>query len=254
VATIALTAVGASPGHALTRRHAHHFTGTPTVGAFFYGAVGGLHFCTASVIRSRGHDVILTAAHCMFTGNGRGYSFAPGYHDGKTPYGVWHTTAAYASAKWIKRDGDTRRDFVFLTVAPKLINGHRRELQDVVGGNRLGVAATAGESVRIVGYPLGVGGRPIACTTTVYLHQGYPGSHCHGFADGTSGGPWLAGQGRIRTVVGLISGLHQGGCTPLKVFSSPLGAPARAAFERAEHHRHPDSFPPRPSDGCASGQ
>jgi V8-like Glu-specific endopeptidase len=243
-------APSATPG--LSGVTAHKFSGSPTVGALFWpGFYPGLHVCTASVVRSSGHNVIMTAAHCMEGGSsGKGYTFVPGYHDGHAPHGVWTTTAAFASPKWIKHDGDTRRDFAFLTVAARTINGRRQKLQDVVGGNRLGLGPTANETVRQTGYPLGVFGKPITCVSHVYFHQGYPASNCHGFADGTSGGPWVAGHGRASTVVGLISGLHQGGCTPATSYSSPLGKPAMAALNRAEHHRHPDTFPPMPGDGC----
>jgi hypothetical protein len=253
VSTLATPAAAGSTGTAGSDTTAHHFTGTPTVGALFIpGLYPQLHTCTASVVRSPGHNIIVTAAHCLQPQDGAGYVFAPGYHDGLTPYGTWTTTAAYASEKWIKRDGDTRRDFVFLTVAARTVNGKREKIQDVVGGNRLGLRARAKQRVRITGYPLGAAGKPLTCLTKVFLHRGYPGSHCHGFADGTSGGPWLAGHGKVRTVVGLISGLHQGGCSPKVVYSSPLGHPARSVLARAEHHRHPSTMPTRPGDGCPS--
>jgi hypothetical protein len=241
------------PGGAAQARTAHSFDGSRRIGAFFLpGFYPGLHTCTASVVRSRHHNVIMTAAHCLDKGTGGGYEFDPAYHGGTAPYGVWHTTAAYAAKKWVRRGGDTRRDFVFLTVAPRVIGGKRTQIQDAVGGYRLGRGATLKQAVRITGYPLGVAGKPITCATHVYLHRGYPASHCHGFADGTSGGPWVNGHGRRGTIVGLISGLHQGGCTPKRVYSSPLGGPARAVLRRAEQHRHPDSMPARPSDGCSS--
>jgi V8-like Glu-specific endopeptidase len=250
-------AVGATcvvlPAGSAQARTAHSFNGTPRIGAFFLpGFYPGLHTCTASVVRSRHHNVIMTAAHCLNEGAGAGYAFVPAYHGGVAPYGVWHTTAVYAGKRWVHRGGDTRRDFAFLTVAPRVINGKSTQIQDVVGGFRLGHGGKAGQAVQITGYPLGVAGRPITCHTRVYLHHGYPGSHCQGFADGTSGGPWVAGQGRHATIVGLISGLHQGGCSPKRVYSTPLGHPAHAVRRRAERHQHPDSMPARPSDGCPS--
>jgi hypothetical protein len=232
------------------QKSAHSFDGSPKVGALFLANYPGLHICTASVVRSPGHNVIMTAAHCPQPGSGKGYAFVPNFHGVSTPYGVWHTTAGYAAAKWVKQDGNTKRDFAFFTVAPRMINGKLSQIQDVVGANRLGRVATKGEHVQITGYPIGLAGKPITCATTVFLHRGYPGSHCFGFKDGTSGGPWVAGHGKSGTVVGLISGLHQGGCTPKVVYSTPLGNPARAVLRRAERHRHPTTFPQRPSDGC----
>lgn len=241
----------AAPQHAKVETKVHQFDGTPTVGALYFpGLYPGAHFCSASVVRSPGHDVIVTAAHCLQQQNGNGYTFAPGYDNGKTPYGTWTTTAAYADPKWIKDDGDTRRDFVFLTVAARTVKGKKENIQDVVGGNRLGLRAHKNQVLRITGYDLGTADKPITCVTRIYIHSGYPATNCSGFGDGTSGGPWLAGHGKVRTFVGLIGGLHQGGCTESVTYSSPLGKPARAAFRRAEHHQHPDTMPQRPSDGC----
>ncbi len=55
------------------------------VGALF---ADGSHFCTASVVHSEAGDLVLTAAHCVRDG----MTFAPGYHDGVTPFGMWTVT------------------------------------------------------------------------------------------------------------------------------------------------------------------
>jgi hypothetical protein len=241
----------AEPAHGAAGRVSHSFGGTPTVGALFMpNAYPVLHTCTASVIRSTSRDVIMTAAHCM-NGDGSGYVFAPGYVDGRTPYGVWHVTSAYGSTQWIHQtDTSTQHDWAFLRVANEKVGGKVMHLQDVTGGNKLGATATAKTLVRIDGYPVGAGGKPITCRAPVYIHRGYPAFDCGGFVGGTSGSPWLVGHGKVRTVVGLISGLNQGGCTPATSYSSPLGSSAHSAFNRAEHHRDADTFPTPPGDGC----
>jgi hypothetical protein len=212
------------------------------------GGYPALHTCSASVIRSSSRDIVMTAAHCMI-GKGRGYVFVPGDVDGRTPYGVWRVTAAYGSGKWISH-GNTQRDWAFLRVADKTPRGKVVHLQDVVGGNRLGAAARAGTQVRVPAYPLGADNRPIVCVAPVYLHRGFPAFNCGGYVGGTSGAPWLAAHGRVRTVVGLIGGLHQGGCEASTSYSAQLGAPARAALKRAEHHRPANRFPDREQVGC----
>jgi V8-like Glu-specific endopeptidase len=215
------------------------------------GGYPALHTCTASVIRSKSRNVIMTAAHCM-TGNGAGYVFVPGYDKGKHPYGVWTVTKAYGSPRWIHHQ-DTQRDWAFLRVANRTTTGGKvLRLQDVVGGNRLGMAAKAKTSVRVPGYPIGgVGSAPaITCRAPVYLHDGFPAFNCGGYLGGTSGSPWLAGHGKVRTVDGVIGGLHQGGCSPSTSYSPRLGRPALAAFTRAADNRKADVFPVRPGDGC----
>jgi hypothetical protein len=66
------------------------FNGVPTVGALFFTTGSDAHFCTASVVNSIPGDLILTAAHCVYSASG--YSgnmeFVPGYHDGIQPYGA----------------------------------------------------------------------------------------------------------------------------------------------------------------------
>jgi hypothetical protein len=53
------------------------------VGALFEHDASGDHFCTASVVASPGHDLLITAAHCIHGGKGGSYGqdivFIPGY-------------------------------------------------------------------------------------------------------------------------------------------------------------------------------
>jgi hypothetical protein len=141
-------------------------------------------------------------------------------------------------------------DFAFLRVAPRRVNGRSVTLQSVVGGNALGRSASAGQRIAIAGYPLGFGGSPIHCTTKAFVHGRFRGFHCNGFADGTSGSSWRAGHGKVRTIVGILGGLHQGGCTPATSYSSALGRAAHRALHRAGHGKQGDVFPNPPNDGC----
>jgi V8-like Glu-specific endopeptidase len=223
----------------------------PTVGAVYLSSVAGLqpalhlpHVCTASVVHSPGRNLILAAAHCV-AGTGLGIEFAPGYHLGQTPFGVWDVQRAWVDPAWTASQ-DPRHDYAFLQVAHKTRNGHLVGIEDVVGANVLGSAPAAGSTVTVSGYVVGTGDDPVTCTTTVYYTGVYPSFDCAGFADGTSGGPWLQnGQ-----VVGLIGGLHQGGCTPSTSYSSPFDASTLATFQRAVSGTHPDFVQPAGSDGC----
>jgi hypothetical protein len=253
--TVGALSAGALPAHAASppRVAATTFRGTPTVGALFITGLFPLHICTASVIDSADRSVIVTAAHCVRGGTAEGYEFAPAFHGGAAPYGMWRVKAAYAAPAWI-RHFDPRDDFAFLVVSPKLIDGQLRTLQSVTGGNRLGRTPSSGSTATAFGYPLGIGGSGLRCRATTYRKGAFSGIRCNGFADGTSGGPWLAGSGRQRTVVGLVGGLHQGGCTKEQLYSAPLGAAAHRALSRAAHHGRADHFLAPPSDGCTTGQ
>lgn len=246
------TAAPATPATAATAgRTAQKFGGTPTVGALFPSGALPLHVCSASVVLSANKSVILTAAHCVMGGHDAGYVFAPGYHDGKAPYGFWKVKAAYGAPGWVKHT-KSRDDFAFLVLAPRMIHGKLRKLQTVTGANILAGKPRKGATVSVPGYPLGVSGSPIHCRAKVFYRGIYPGFHCGGYVDGTSGSPWLetAAHGRYRRVAGLIGGLHQGGCQSSTSYSPPFGAAVVAALYRAGHDKPGDDFPQPPGDGC----
>lgn len=230
-------------------KSAQHFAGVPSVGALFVpGAFPAIHTCTASVVRTTSQNVIMTAAHCIY-GSAAGYQFAPGYRNGKTPYGLWSVTGAYGAPGWISQQ-DPHRDYAFLTIAPMMFNGKQRTLQSVTGGNPLGRTARAGDSVTVIGYALGNNDEALRCTIPVYIHNTWPAFNCGGFPSGTSGSPWLRSTPRGKVIAGDIGGLHQGGCTPSTSYSPPLGKPAQTALARAVSHAKADVFPAAGSDGC----
>lgn len=229
---------------------ARHVPSIRTVGPLFFSALGLgpmlrlPHYCSASVIHSPGHDLAITAAHCVY-GTGFGIEFAPGYSDGATPYGVWSVRHAYVDAAWMN-DRDPRFDVAVLELAGR----GGRNVEDVTGlAPRLGRAPQAGTRVTVDGYLAGSGGTPITCRAPVgYLHR-FPRFGCRGYADGVSGGPWLAG-GRI---VGVTGGLHQGGCRPSISYTSPFGRRIAALLARARAGGTSDVVPLPGSDGCGAG-
>jgi V8-like Glu-specific endopeptidase len=232
-------------------KKATKFRGTPTVGALFDSAASRTHFCTASVVASPHGDVLITAAHCI-QGSAKGWSFAPGFRRGVSPYGRWRVTGAYLDPQWIAHQ-NPRRDYAFLTVAPESINGKRTEIEAVTGANELGSGATRGETVTVPAYPHGKANLPITCTAKVYFHGVFPAFNCNPYVDGTSGSPWLATTPNGRFVVGVIAGLHQGGCYPYTSYSPPLGSHARAVYRRAAAGAKPNIAPKPGSDGCSTG-
>ncbi|MBM9508655.1 trypsin-like serine peptidase [Actinacidiphila acididurans] len=226
------------------------FDGTPTVGPLFADGLGHAHSCTASVVASPRHDLLLAAAHCL-SGTAAGWLFAPGYDAGRTPYGVWTVTHAYVDPQWTLSQ-DPRYDYAILQVAKAPRGGRTVAVQDVTGANVLGQAPPAGQRIADVAYNAGIGDQPVRCATTVYRTGDFPTFDCHGFVGGSSGSPWLTAlPGSPWTyVVGLIGGLHQGGCYEYTSYSPALGLRAYELLLRATLGLHPDTVPAAGGDGC----
>ncbi|MGN6721184.1 MAG: trypsin-like serine peptidase [Marmoricola sp.] len=235
VAGIALAVLGAAlPAQASTRPFAPN-------GVLFYPSVAGLmptldlyHPCSASVVHSTGHNLVATAAHCLF-GNGATIEFVPGFHDGKAPYGVWTVNRIYVESAW-KSGQSPKADVAFLRIAPL----HGRQIEDVVGAHALSTPL-AGTRVTVSGFPL-TSNTASVCTATLRLTQGYPTVACPagGMVDGVSGGAWIQ-NGRL---VGVVGGLQQGGCSPRIAYSTPFGTASRQLWLRAEAGGPGDSVRP----------
>jgi V8-like Glu-specific endopeptidase len=226
------------------------FGGSPSVGVLF--PPGSLaHTCTASVVDSSVGDLLITAAHCI-SGTGYGYVFVPGYHGGIEPLGSWTVVKAYGAPDWIARQAP-QADFAFLVVAPQLVDGHVEQVQDVTGANELRTAPTPGDQVTVPAYGLGRNDDPITCTTRVYFDATFPAFDCDPYANGTSGAPWLLRGNRGWYVVGVIGGLHQGGCHPWTSYSAAFGAVTSRTYSSATGGATASTFPSAGSDGCSAG-
>lgn len=210
------------------------FNGVPTVGALFSTVGGQAHFCTASVVLSATRNLLLTAAHCVY-GHG-GYqsniAFVPGYHAGVAPYGTWPVASVLVADGW-QSSADPNLDFAFLTV-----RGH---VQDVTGGNLLGIDRGYDHTITVIGYS-NTGDnptdQPIMCQTQSF--QAMPDQsqfNCHGYYDGTSGGPWLTGYNARTgsgTVIGDIGGYETGGDYEYTSYSPYFGLPTLELYLQAE--------------------
>ncbi|MFJ8626735.1 trypsin-like serine peptidase [Kitasatospora sp. NPDC093550] len=199
---------------------------TATVGALFSGSVAaGNHFCTASVLHSATGNLLLTAAHCLSSTDG--VTFAPGYRDGSAPYGTWRVTAIHTTDGWARK-GDVDEDFAILETAPA--NG--REVEDVVGGNRLGTDEPVDATVRLYGYPAD-SETPSLCTNTTSRESTYQRAiDCPSYPAGTSGGPWI--NTATGDVVGAIGGYQQGGDTDDVSYSASFDHTIAALYTQAE--------------------
>lgn len=218
-------------------------SGFATVGPLYFAGVSG-HTCTASVVASPTQDLLITAAHCVY-GTGAGMRFVPGSVNGSAPYGSWTVTDAYVDPTWITSH-DPLRDVAFLRVARQQINGVVRTLQQVTGGNSLVRTPLKVGQVSVPAYVAGVGGAPITCLADTYRAGAYLSFDCGGYDDGVSGAPWIRGS----TVVGVIGGLHQGGCDTDISYSAPFDSATLATYQRAVSKAPGDVLPGLVSNGC----
>ncbi|MCX4746759.1 trypsin-like peptidase domain-containing protein [Kitasatospora sp. NBC_01287] len=198
---------------------------TDRVGALFSGsATPGNHFCTASVVQSPTRNLLVTAAHCVSSTSG--LVFAPAFRSGQTPYGVWQVTQIYSTNGW-KQSQDPDQDFAILQVAP--LNG--RQIQDVVGGNPLGLNESFTATVRLYGYASSAD-VPILCSNATTQQSAYQRRiDCPAFPGGTSGGPWInTANGDL---IGIIGGYQQGGNSPDTSYSAYFDSTIGNLFQLA---------------------
>ena len=222
----------------ISARTGSAFSGTPAVGALFIKSHGrlGRHFCTASVVHSPQGDLLITAAHCvdgLHPPQAGTVMFAPGYHSGRFPHGVWRVASFYVDRLW-SASKDPDDDIAFLVAGPPGTHIERHTgAETLLADQKLPVL------VQVIGYP-DTSSRPITCTAPARSYD--PGTltqlrfRCGGYTDGTSGGPFLAavsaqsGDGRV---IGVIGGYQRGGDTPAVSYSSKFLANALALYEVA---------------------
>ena len=210
------------------------FGGAAAVGALFTEANGqlGSHFCTASVVASKAGDLAVTAAHCVYEKTGT-IVFAPGYANGKSPYGVWPITKVYTDSSWdSSQDPDHDVAFLRLSDAPD-----GTPIENLTGAETLATDAPTGQSVQVIGYPDGAP-EPVWCTAPL---KGFSATQfefdCDGFTNGTSGGPFLTGVDAATgqgSVIGVIGGYQLGGDTPQVSYAAVFGTAVSQLYATAE--------------------
>jgi hypothetical protein len=211
----------------------------PRVAAIFFGG-SDLHGCTGAVVHSATGDLALTAAHCL--GPGISAALVPGFAGKAEPADTWTVDQVYLDPRWMTAR-DPRADYAIVRVSRP--DGGSIETQ-VGSALSLGAAPAAGSTVSIIAYLAGVGGKPIGCQASTRTVEGYPELPCAGLADGTSGAPWISGS----TVVGVIGGLHGGGCAENLSYSAPFDEHTTDLLTRAEAGGPGDVPPPAFNDEC----
>jgi len=207
----------------------------PRVGALFEHDANGNHFCTASVVASPGHDLLMTAAHCIHGGKGGGYKtdivFIPGYQDGAAPFGVWTPRKLLVAPQWAS-SSDPDFDVGFVVLQP--LDG--KNIQEVLGADQIGFDAGFDHLVRVTGYPSSANA-PVTCMNQTSRQSARQVRfECGGFFGGTSGSPWIAGfdpRSRTGTIVGVIGGYQEGGDTDAISYSAYLNGDIRQLYDQA---------------------
>jgi Trypsin-like peptidase domain len=210
----------------------------PRVGAVFFDG-GTRHSCTASVVHSKGGDLVLTAAHCV--SGGLQAEFVPGFAGNAAD--IWTLVELYFDPRWLAGK-DPHADYAIARVS----GTGAGPLEAHVGSAlSLAPAPAAGSRISVIGYPGGVGGLPIGCqASTAVTESGFPALPCEGLVDGTSGAPWISGS----AVTGLIGGFEGGGCAENVSYSAPFDEHTAALLARAEGGGPGDSAPTDYRDPC----
>ncbi|MGW1072239.1 trypsin-like serine peptidase [Streptomyces sp. NPDC002537] len=206
---------------------------SPAVGPLFYTGQGTPgHGCTASVVHSPKGDLIVTAAHCVHQDGFRtDIAFAPGFHDGVAPYGVWVPKSIDIDPEWAA-DRDPDHDVAFLRMRRM---GDSTPMERITGAEKLALKPAPHRPARLIGYPADRD-TPVACQNTTDMY----GStqlrfDCRGLTNGTSGGPILTDVDPatgLGTVNGVVGGHQEGGDDDTS-YSSYFGDGVATLYKRA---------------------
>ena len=187
--------------------------------------------CSATVVTSFSHDVILTAGHCLANpGPGLGQTtfsqnvlFVPGYRDMTAPFGGFAAVSSRTPGIWAYEG-----IISFDVGAAKLSSPTGVPIQDLLGSRGVSFNRPSfnGQTFGIYGYP----GRPaefydgqrlIYCASPFQGIEKETGSIKAGPCrqqEGSSGGGWVLGNGLVNSVV------SHGGCsTPSTLCTTTVG-------------------------------
>lgn len=173
-----------------------------------------LGWCSASVISSGQRNLIMTAAHCLHSGEGGDWAFVdaffvPQLYGSSQPYGVFWARSWTIWSAW-SDDSDDDYDYGFVNLYPN----DRGNVADVVGSNGLRVNNGYDNTVVVWGYPANdgyPGDVPYYCDKVVTYDGSFWDSYVYVgciLTGGASGGPWLEDynySNSLGYVIGLTS-------------------------------------------------
>jgi len=222
----------------------HSFDGMPQAGTFFWtDGSGAGRTCSGSVVRSPGHDLVLSAGHCLrgYSGNSprRNLAFVPQYHDGQKPFGVFpvRVNGVYVPQEYYDHGEHEGAEYDY-GFAVTETNQDGKRLEEATGGVQLLTGTGYWHApVRMIGYPGGAE-KPVECWSRTTRWDSddpaepgsYPRIACDAFVGGTSGGPMLVPWPGGWAVIGIIGGYHTGGYTPQVSYSAYFGKNVRDLY------------------------
>jgi len=203
MATVILAAVPAGMARAQTAAIGKLFTSSGT--------------CSASVIS--GNNIIVTAAHCCWNRSNNswigGWSFAPGYNDGRAPYGVFNWADARVLNSWIN-NGDIPSDVCLIRLQNDA-SGHPVTYYTGWLGRSWNYPPS--QPMYAFGYPGNIGGANSlqSCAAQSSAQPSSCGSGVLNMACtmtyGSSGGPWIRDYGSGNHVDATVHGYINATCT-----------------------------------------
>ncbi len=228
-------------------RWTHGGTVAAAVGRIFFSLGGTDYVCSGTLVGGAHPDVVLTAAHCVTGGSGRGratqwavnWVFVPGFADGRLPFGEYTARRFLVSPGWTAPGGGEPDDFAFVQVtqaAPGEGGGAAKPPPGLPVEFANGQDAAAVTRSYVFGYPAEppyTGRYPAFCAGRVIASVGSVRMPC-GMTAGDSGGPWLAGF-RPRSGSGLITAVttYKMSGDLAVLYGAVLGPQARALYQRA---------------------
>ncbi|WP_371593899.1 trypsin-like serine peptidase [Streptomyces virginiae] len=262
-------APGMAPAAPAGTPTAAHFDGLPMVGTFFFQGTpvsGDSTYCSGSVVRSKGKNMVLTAGHCgTQLRNSVQRIFVPQYRYGlgssDQPWGVFPVHEVYMDGRYENngRGPTSDLDFAFVTVNANV----KGAVENLTGALTFTPATTYEHNVTVVGYPSKGKDNPshkaIRCDVPTTRLHGFRQMkmECGGFHPGVSGGPWIKGYNpktNTGQVIGNVGGVGGGGDVHWISYSPLYGKDAQDLYNDANNgigeknvHR------PNPYQGATDG-
>ena len=197
-----------------------------TIGKLFLSTPDGDATCSAAVIAPR---LILTAGHCVHSGNGRqdgfytNFLFVPAFRDGFAPLREWSGQYAITTGTWYNGGGKVPNaaDYALIEIQDQSINQVSRKIGDVTGLLGVKTNSLAPNHATLLGYPCNidscsrmhqVNSESFQTTTNNTVNYGSD------MSEGSSGGPWVQnfgvpGDGQTTTDINQIIGVTSYGPT-----------------------------------------